>query len=243
MGVGTDGGRSFPRANIMTPSDLTPKCAEAAKEFNEHEKRNDGLRVASGLDTALSVLRESCYRRLHEDVERIVGMDSMLMPVSERHTEIATKTEIEIYQIAESHVAAQEFRFLRTQDDWFLQWLARLRLGPSRVDASLLGHIAWYVSAALDPRRLAFTDVLARVQPESRRAPLVLFHLFPLAVQIATCVAFGDLKIAGELRQRQMAILPAIGDCRQCHGRILESGEPCRVCGNPLWKAEVLSAD
>ena len=226
----------------MTPSDLAPKYAEAAKEFNEHEKRDDGLHVAGGVDAGLSLLRESLYRRLHQDVERIVGMDSMLMPVSERRTETATKAEIEIYQIAESHAAAQEFGRLSTQDDCYLRWLARLRLGPAQADATLIGRIARYGSMAADPRRLAFTDVLAKVLPESRRAPLVLFHLFPLSVQIATALAFGDSTTAGKLRQRQMAILPAISDCRQCRGRVLESGEPCRACGNPLWKAEFLSA-
>lgn len=226
----------------MTPSVSDPKHAEAAKEFNEHEKRGDGLRVAAALDTALSSLRDVFYRRLHEDVERMVGKDSMLVPVSEQRTEAATKKQIEAYQIAESHVAAREFGCLSTADDWYLRWLARLRLGTYQADGKLLDQAAIYVSAAFDLRRLMLTDVLAKVQPESRRAPLVLFHLFPLAVQIATALAFGNTTIAGKLRERQMAILPAITDCRQCHGRILDS-ESCPVCGNPLWKVEFLSAD
>lgn len=227
----------------MTPSDSSPRYAENAREFNEHEKRTDGSSVASRLAVGLSVLRESCYHRLHEDVERIVGKDSMLIPVSERRTEMSTKMEIEVYQIAESCTVARESGCLSSPDAWYLQWLARLRLGVSQVDAALMERIARYVSAPLDSRRLAFTDVLARVVPESRRAPLVLFHLFPLSVHIATVLAFGDSTIASELRQRQVAILPAISDCHQCHGKVLDVAEPCSVCGNPLWKAEVLSAD
>lgn len=227
----------------MTSSDSSLRYVENASEFNDHEKCADGQSVAGSLAIGLSVLRDSCYHRLHEDVERIVGKDSMLVPVSERRTEAETKTEIEIYQMAESCAAAQEFRCLNTQDGWYLRWLARLRLGASRVDAALLERVAAYVSTSLDSRRLAFTDVLARVLAESRRAPLVLFHLYPLSVQIATVLAFGNSTIAGELRQRQVAILPAISDCHECHGRVLDNANPCNLCGNPLWNAEVLSAD
>lgn len=227
----------------MTASDVSSRRTETAKEFDLHEKRNDGLSVAGLLDVGLSVLRDSCYRRLHEDVERILGKDSMLVPVSERRTEMTTKAEIEIYQIAESYTAARDFGCLGTPDEWYLQWLARLRMGASHVDAALVGRIARYVSLPLDARRLEFTDVLAKVLPEARRAPLVLFHLFPLSVHAATALAFGKPTFADELRQRQIGILPAISDCHQCHGAVLNLAEPCGVCGNPVWKAEVLSAD
>jgi hypothetical protein len=91
-------------------------------------------------------------------------------------------------------------------------------------------------------RRLALTDILVSVLPESRRAPLVLFLLFPLAVQIATAAAFGDDAMAARLRAMQIDLLPIISACRECRGRILEPGRSCPSCNGPLWKTELLNA-
>jgi len=226
----------------MPDEELPTGLAQLAEEFGRRAGRTDGLRVASGLAAGLTLLRKLLYSRLHEDVERIVGRDSMLMPVSEKKAEVSTKIEIEMYQIAESAAAARESRYLPAVDDWYRDWLVRLRLGPSPVEPRVQERVVDYLAKTPDQRRLAFSTVLARTLAESRRAPLVLFHLFPLSVQIATALAFGDTQAASKARGQQVILLPAIGDCRQCRGKVLDNGEQCPGCGNPLWKSEWLTA-
>ena len=104
-------------------------------------------------------------------------------------------------------------------------------------------RIEAYRSAGRDQRRLAFTDVLANVLHESRKVPLVLFRLLPLSVEIATSLAFGDAQAASDARDRQLTTLPAIRDCSRCRGEVLDNGEQCPQCGNPLWKFDWLTAD
>jgi hypothetical protein len=226
----------------MARQELAQKYIDAGAQFNERTHRNDGARVAASTDDGLTVLRDLLYIRLHEDVERTIGEDSILMPVSEKKTELATKPQIELYHIAESVAAVQEFGCLPNEQGWYLEWVTRLRLGETAGDPRRRERLADYLAHSPDKRRLAFTDILAKVLPESRRAPLVLFRLLPLAVQIATVLAFGDHTRAARLRDCQAGQLPAITDCRQCRGRVLENGEQCPACGNPLWKAEWLTA-
>lgn len=227
----------------MKPEQGAAMFVEAAKEFNRHTHRNDGDRVAGSLSNGLTLLQDSLYSRLHDDVERIIGRDSMLMPVSELKTLQVTKAEIAVYQIAESTVAARNLGHIGPDDDWYFRWLAQLRLGESQVDAKTIERMTDYLSKTPHERQLAFTDVLARVLPESRRAPLILFDLLPLSIQIVTAVALGDHTDASELRHQQLAQQPAIADCRSCHGQVLENGEQCQECGNPLWKHEWLVAE
>ncbi len=145
------------------------------------------------------------------------------------------KIEIELYQVAVSAAAVCRGDYADGGPEWFWQWLARLRLGPSQPDERVVQRVQCYLAKTPDQRRLTFTDVMARALPESRRAPLVLFRLMPLAVEIVTALAFGDSSQATEVRQRQVAVLPAISDCEQCRGKLLENGEQCPECGNPLW--------
>lgn len=226
----------------MDADEFDKRRVEAGEQLNRHENRRDGTRVVGSLADGLTILRDLLYFRLHEDVERIVGRDSMLMPISEKKSEKVTKVEIELYQIAESTVAAGECGYASTDDDWYLQWLARFRLGKMQSDAKLAERLADYLSKTPDDRRLAFTDVLARALPESRRAPLVLFRLLPLCVRITTALAFGDRTIASQLRDHQVDHLSAIRDCSECGGGLLENGRRCRKCGNPLWKFDWLTA-
>ena len=226
----------------MEHADSSDRLAGAAEEFNRHEHRNDGARTAGLLAGGLTLLRDSFFLRVHHDVERAVGMDSMLMPVSEVKTKQRATEQIETYQIAESAAVASHLGYLVTADDWYLPWLARLRLGRRGPDASTLERANRYLAETSDRRRLAFSDSLGRVLPESRHAPLVLFRLFPLSIQIVTARAFGDRGTASGLRRQQTAVLPAIADCRECRGQLLEGTEPCQVCGNPLWKYEWLIA-
>ena len=215
--------------------------AGAVEEFNGSGGRNDGARVAGGLFHGLRVLREAFYLRIHQDVERMIGKDSLLMPVSELQTLRRTTEEVEAFQVAESVAAVRQSGYLGERADWYLPWLLRLRLGKQPVGPQVLKRCLDYASGSDDQRRLEFTDALVRILPESTKAPLVLFRLYPLALHIVTAGAFDDRDTGTALRKRQSAILPAILACRVCHGRILQSDEPCARCGNPLWKYEWLT--
>ena len=101
--------------------------------------------------------------------------------------------------------------------------------------------MSYYVSKSADDQRLAFGNILATALPEASRAPLVLLRLVPAAVQIATALAFGKSADAQQWRHEQTEILPSIPDCYRCHGKLLENGEQCTMCGNPLWTYEWLT--
>jgi len=220
----------------MDKEEIAKRRVEAAEEFNQHERRDDGARVAGRLADGLTVLRESLYSRVHDDVQRIVGRDSMLMPVSEKKSEAVAKTEIEIFQIAVSTATGAEAGYVTTDNDWYLRWLARLRLGEMHADEKVIRRLEHYLSKTSGDRRLAFTDVMASALPESRRAPLVLFRLLPSAVQIVTAQAFDDDSSALQARSSQANDLPAVRDCPKCNGSLLDSGRQCPECGNPLWR-------
>jgi hypothetical protein len=226
----------------MGRTDSIDWLVQAAEEFNRRENRTDGGVVAACLAKGLTILREALYLRVYEDVEKNVGRDSMLAPVSESKTEQQSIEEIEVYQAAESAVIAKRAGYVNQAEDWYLPWLIRFRLGERGRNAEIAERCKLYLSKGPDDRRLAFMDALARVLPESREAPLVLFRLSPFSVQIVTARAFGDRGAASRLRSEQTAILPAIADCRQCRGQVLECTEQCRACGNPLWKYEWLTA-
>jgi hypothetical protein len=227
----------------MKPEQSATLIAEAAREFGRRTRRNDGLRVAESLSGGLTLLENSLCLRLHEDVERVIGRDSMLMPVSELKTRQAAGAEIGVYQVVESQVAAVNLGQIGPDDDWYWRWLARLILGESAGDAKVTAQLTDYLAKTPHQRQLVFTNVLARVLPESRRAPLVLFDLFPLAVHITTALALGDRPAADELRTQQLGRQAAIADCRACRGQVLENGRQCPECGNPVWKHEWLVAE
>ncbi len=225
----------------MEIEEFVQRRAAAAREFDLHEGRSDGLEIAGSLAGGLTILRDSLYKRVHEDVQNQHGMDSILAPISEEKSERLAKIEIELYQIAVSAVAAQRGDYADGGAAWYWPWLSRLRLGPSQPDERVSKRVESYLAKTPDQRRLTFTDVLARALPESRHAPLVLFQLLPLAVRIVTALAFGDSAGATAVRQRQLAILPAIADCDQCRGKVLDTGQQCPGCGNPLWLFERLT--
>ena len=172
--------------------------------------------------------------------ERRQGFDAGAC--SESEAERQAIEEIELYQAAESAMFAKNAGYVNRVGDWYLPWLVRLRLVERGWNEEFIGRSEVYLPKSSDQRRLAFMDALARVLPESREAPLVLFRLAPLSVQIATARAFGDRGEASKLRLEQTAILPAIADCRQCRAQVLECVEQCRACGNPLWKYQWLTA-
>ena len=226
----------------MTAEVLVQRYAEAAREFDRHEQREDGSELVSALSDGLSTLKELAFRRMHFDVEELVGLDSMLMPLSPVKSERQAKTEIELFQIAESAMAAREHGFLKDNHDWFAGWLTRLRFGDDAGSKTCRRRLSDYADQSADDRRLKFGDILAAVFPESRRAPLVLFRLFPLAIHVATALAFGDHLAASELRSRQLFYLPVIEDCHDCHGRLLANIDKCPHCENPLWNYRWLTS-
>ena len=99
-----------------------------------------------------------------------------------------------------------------------------------------------YLAMEPDVRRLEFSRVLQKLMPETAKAPLILFRLFPLAVRIVATVAFGDHFAASELRNQQTRWQPAVADCLECHGRVLDNGDRCPTCANPLWEYVWLTA-
>jgi hypothetical protein len=226
----------------MDSAEFDQRRSAAVEEFNQHEHRDDGPRVADALCGGLTVLRDSLYVRVHDDVQQRVGLDSMLMPLSLEKTERAAKLETELYFIAVSAAAAAERGYVATKDDWYLRWLARFRLGRIPSDGKTTQRLQYYMSKTADGRRLAFSNVLSAALPQSRQAPLVLFRLLQPAVQIVTALAFADEDVAAGWRDQQAEYLPAIRDCHACHGQLLDDGEHCAACGNPLWKFDWLTA-
>ena len=230
----TDNSRSV---GVGMPQEEHPhQFSAAASDFDQHEHRTDGMRIVDSLNEGLTLLRELLYLRLHKELEKVLGVDSMLTPISEIKTRQQVKTEIELYQAAESASAVVEMAYARNDGHWYLHWLAGIRLGQAALDEQHCQRLVRYAGQDLDHRRLTLTNVLVAVLPEARRAPLVLFRLFPLAVHVATAIAFGDEASALRIRASQTECLPAIEDCTQCRGQVLNNGNQCTICGNPLWK-------
>ncbi len=189
-----------------------------------------------GLTGGLDLLRDSLDLRIHRDVEQSVGFDSMLMPASELKAEQQTAEEIEQYQVAEGAVAAVRNGYVGGADNWLLLWFARLRLGERASQPEVEEQLRDYFVHTSQQRTLPMTNALVAVLPEMTKAPLVLFRLTRLAVEIAVAQAFDDQPTADALRRDQLALLPAVGYCQDCQGTVLAPGEKCPACGNPLWK-------
>ena len=224
----------------MTIQEMLTRRSTAAEEFDHHEQRSDGLQVIESLCGGLTLIRDAVYARVHSDVERRVGMDSMIFPLSEEKSERVTKLEIEIYQIVVAAGAAQARGYV-ADGDWFRDWLAQLRMGHVDSNSRAARRISYYVGKSANEQRLAFGNILVTAQPEASRAPLILLRLLPAAVQIATALAFGKSVDAQHWRREQTEALPSISDCYRCHGKLLENGEQCAMCGNPLWTFDWLT--
>jgi hypothetical protein len=227
----------------MTPELRLQRRVAAASQFNERLSRGDGERVAGGLADGLGLLADSFLTRVHVDVQRNFGMDSMLMPTSIVKTEEKAKTEIELFQIGEAAAHTRACQYMAGQDDWFPAWLAELRLGEEAGSSGTSHRLAQYSARTPEDRRRHFSTVLERTLPAASRAPLVLYRLFPLGVWIVTSLAFGDHDRAQEARKKQQSVLPGIGDCSACRGSVLDNGERCSQCGNPIWKYDWLTAE
>ncbi len=230
--------------NIKAASDarsLSDRRHLLASEFNTRQQQTHGEPIADSLSVGLATLRDLLYTRIQADVVSQLGFDSLIAPISQMQSEQQAKTEITLYQVAESTLMATSEEWV-SEPRWYADWLARLCFDTDYMDPRLTARIAAYLRREDDQRRQAFVRVLQRASPDTARAPLILFRLMPLAIRIATAVAFGRIVEAAELRNGQLAWLPAIADCYACHGRPLDNGEQCSQCGNPLWKYHWLLA-
>lgn len=222
---------------------IQKRHAQAAESLSEQCDVSDSQQIVEDLSAMLTHVRSLLAKRVHEDIETRFGVDSMLAPMSltEEERELHhAKVEIETYMIV---VCADEISDSGYVDDqeWCIQWLTHLRLGDD-LPAHIPDRIAAYLKRSIEKRRLLFSDILARCLPEAHKAPLVVFRIFPKAVRLAVAMAFHDSTRVAQLRDEQIAFLPAIVDCPQCHGDLLESSDTCRQCGNPLWNLEWLVA-
>jgi len=215
---------------------------QAARQLDHDAHRQDGQQLVKLLTLGLDLSRRLLLDRVHADVEREFGMDSMLIPVSETKSIERTTAEIELYQVAVSVAFIGDRGYAVPPGEWCLNWLSQLRLGDLGEHASLRQRLDGYLTQRPEDRRLTFTNVMARVMPESRRAPLVLYRVFPLNVKIATALAFEDAAGATALREAQAELLPGVLECGSCRGEVLASGQSCAECGNPVWKFDWLLA-
>jgi hypothetical protein len=227
----------------MSQGERAQRRAAAAAELSRRAAVVDAARVVDSLADGLNTVRDLFFTRVRTEVESRYGMDSMLSPASAIKSEAATRSEIDVYQVVEAAAAAGEHGYLDADDNWRRGWLARLRLGDSAQAPAVVQRLDFYAARQPDDRRRAFSLVLERAMPEARRAPLIVYRLLPLAVAIATNLAFADHRRAQDIRRQQIALLPGIADCRECRGNVIDNGEKCPQCGNPFWKHEWLTAD
>lgn len=200
--------------------------------------------LAGCLSTGLTRLRKALIERANDDVEREFGKDSMVvssLAEIERQARRAA-TEIDAYCCVLVNEEVTNNNYLEANDESFLDWLLNLRFAE-QWEKVKRQRVDYYVSETVEQRRMKFVSLLQRNLPESVRAPLVLFRLFPRSVRIAAAMAFRDLHRAQELREEQIRLLPAVSYCHECHGRVMECDDSCRCCGNPVWSITWLQSD
>ncbi len=224
----------------MNAQEISGRCESAAEDFARHEHRKDGLQIIEDICGGLTLLRDAMFARMHADVERRIGLDSMVAPISEEKVGRAAKTEIEIFQVAVAAAVAGEKGYI-ADASWFREWLMQLRLGAIAPESQAAKRLASYAVKSCSEQRMAFGNVIAATLPEANRAPLVMMRLVSPAVRIATALAFGRSADALVWRHEQIEHLPSISDCYHCHGKLMENGEQCSMCGNPLWTFEWLT--
>lgn len=223
-------------------SECAAKRSAAAAELMARLREGSTETITNSLVDGLNTLRHLLFQRIHDDVEMQFGQDSMLLPVSVKESEQQAKREIDAYQIALSALAARDGSYFRDDIKWYVGWLLRLQMGQLEDETFWRRRVRQYMNASEDRQRLEFSRNLESVFPEASRAPLILYRLFPLSVRIVSAIAYGQRLDAVELRNRQAFWLPVITDCHACHGRPLDNGDACDVCGNPIWNYTWLNA-
>lgn len=228
----------------MIRESLNERRAVAIAELSAVTTNPDTETVVRSLIHGLDQIRDLFLQRTHEDIERTMTMDSMQFPASIRQEVKQHENALREIEIFSCLMANDEFtseHYLECEPDWFLNWLLKLHVGGEHA-SFVQSRIEDYRAPSTMARRQKFMSHLQQAIPESFRAPLVLFRMFPRASKIVVAVAFGNTQRAHRLRKEQHEILPAIRDCSVCKGQVLENGEKCRVCSNPIWGFQWLEA-
>lgn len=226
----------------MTSSHHSARHTRAASLLDQALGIRNGIEIVESLSVGLNTIRDLMFQRIHLDVERYFGMDSMNIPLSLDRSEYNAKAEIDIWQIVEAADFAKAAGF-SNDENWMRNWLGELRLGGSFGNGPVGQRVTEYVELNDDERRRHFASSLEKVYPEARKSPLVLYQLMPHAVRIVVAVAFGATGLATQERDHQSGLLPGITDCRSCHGTVLDNGETCVDCDNPVWNYKWLLTD
>ena len=225
------------------PATQLERRSAAAEALLQQRDDVESQQIVHSLCDGFDLLIDLFFNRIDRDVEQTFGLDSMMMPpstVGEIKASQRARSLIDVY----THVVAAEEacdRNFVTDSVWFADWLTTLR-SDSPDDGSHTKRAAQYREMKPDERRLKFASSLERRLPSATQAPLVLYRLFPLAVRMVVAVAFGENLRAGELRNQQIALLPIIADCHECHGRPMDNGDRCSTCSNPMWGYDWLTA-
>ncbi|QEF98633.1 hypothetical protein Mal15_26880 [Stieleria maiorica] len=226
----------------MTSTHHSSRHTQAAASLDQVTGTGQGIGIVESLSIGLNTVRDLVFHRIHLDVERYFGMDSMSIPISLDQSEYNAKAEIDIWQIIEAADFAGNAGFV-ADHNWVRGWLGELRLGGSFGNGPISQRVNEYAQQDEDGRRRHFASCLERVYPEARKCPLVLYQLMPSAVRIVVAVAFGATQLAAKERDRQTFLLPGISDCASCKAGVLDNGETCVDCGNPIWNYNWLLAD
>jgi hypothetical protein len=227
--------------NVEVQERLEQAQAALSKRIGEGHPISTAVSLMNGLTN----LRTLLLTRLHNDFESEFGIDSVLAPATTAaglREMLHASEEIEAYSLVLVMDEVALKNYAKGDAEWFRNWLLHLHFGDA-TDSKTADRINVY--AALDDdkqRRRLFASALEQALPEARKAPLVIYRIFPRAVRIATAIAFGDMERAREVRAEQVSFLPIIADCHQCHGLPLDNGETCVQCGNPIWKLKWLNA-
>ncbi len=223
---------------------IQARFGSAQAELIQHVGAVNCTDTASNLWSGLETLRKLLLQRLISDIESDFGADSTLAPattgMANRENQRAAE-EIETYSLVLVIDEVARRGYAKGDVTWFRDWLLHLQFG-NELDPAVVDKMRRYDLPSDGQRRRVFSSSLEQALPEARRAPLIIYRLYPRAVRIVTALAFGDALHAREIRAEQISFLPIIGDCHHCHGLPLENGETCVECGNPLWKTKWLNA-
>jgi hypothetical protein len=225
----------------MGNANHSARHARAAELLRQVAGSQNSEQIVESLSVGLNTIRDLLFQRIHNDVELHFGMDSMKIPLSLDQSEYNAKAEIDIWQIVEACRFAVQSGYV-PDVAWMQNWLGELRLGGSFTNGPVQQRIAEYLERDESEQRRHFAIALEKVYPEAYKSPLVLHQLMPHAVRIVVSVAFGATEEATRQRDHQTFLLPGIRDCQACRGEVLDNGETCVDCGNPIWNYKWLLA-
>jgi len=211
------------------------------------------IQVSSGfqlIDTAgcllsgLKTLRALLLSRLDTEIGYTLSIDDSLPPQisDDLAREVLNALEqIDVYSLIVVTDEVTQSGYTGCDLNRLMDWVLRLRSGDDS-KARTVQLVQDYSPLSITERRRRFSSSLEQAMPKARRAPLIIYRLFPRAVRIVTATAFGDTSRAWKIRAEQISFLPVITDCERCHGLVLENGTVCEHCGNPIWKVNWLNA-